>query len=125
MRFTRARLRPWTGTRRSGPTGDGLVCVTTPGTSGHILVGYWKRSFCPTLGIRRLTPRICEEYSRPMGPSTTTWRNWAGNHQATAAAVRHPTTTDEVADAVRTAAADGRTVKPVGTGHSFTAAAAT
>jgi L-gulonolactone oxidase len=60
-----------------------------------------------------------------MGPSTTAWRNWAGNQQATAAAVRHPASTDEVADAVRTAAADGRTVKPIGTGHSFTAAAAT
>ena len=36
-----------------------------------------------------------------------------------------PPATDEVAAAVRAAAARGRTVKPVGTGHSFTAAAAT
>src|SRR5262252_5421482 len=98
MRCTRARLRPWTGTRRRGPTGDGLVCVTTPETSGEILTGYWNRSFCPTLGIRRLTPRIYEEYSRLMATSTTAWRNWAGNQQAIAAAVRQPASTDEVAD---------------------------
>jgi L-gulonolactone oxidase len=60
-----------------------------------------------------------------MATSTTAWRNWAGNQQAVAAAVRHPASTDEVADAVRTATADGRTVKPIGSGHSFTATAAT
>jgi L-gulonolactone oxidase len=60
-----------------------------------------------------------------MPPSTTAWRNWAGNQQVVAAAVRHPASTDEVAEAVRTAAAEGRTVKPIGTGHSFTATAAT
>src|SRR5215469_15676886 len=103
MRFTRARLRPWTGTRRSGPTGDGLVCVTTPGTSRDTLTGYWKRSFCPTLGIRRLTPRICEEYSRTMATSatvtSTAWSNWAGNQHAVAAAVVHPRSAAEVAEA--------------------------
>jgi L-gulonolactone oxidase len=56
---------------------------------------------------------------------TPSWTNWAGNQRATAAAVLQPTNADEVAQAVRSAAADGRTVKPVGTGHSFTAAAAT
>ena len=61
----------------------------------------------------------------PWQTLTTAWRNWAGNHRAIAAAVARPTSTDEVADVVRRAAAAGRTVKPVGTGHSFTAAAAT
>src|SRR5262245_24996327 len=123
MRCTRARLRPCTGTRRRGPTGDGLVCVTTPGTSGTFPPGYWNRSFCPTLGSRRLTPRIHEEYSRPMATPATAWRNWAGNQHAVAAAVGHPASTADVAQAVTAAAAAGRTVKPIGTGHSFTAAA--
>jgi L-gulonolactone oxidase len=56
---------------------------------------------------------------------TPAWTNWAGNQSATAAAVLHPASTDEVAEAVRSAAAGGRTVKPVGAGHSFTAAAVT
>jgi FAD/FMN-containing dehydrogenase len=55
----------------------------------------------------------------------TVWQNWAGNHRSVAAAVTSPTTTAQVADAVRAASAQGQTVKPVGTGHSFTAAAAT
>ena len=53
------------------------------------------------------------------------WQNWAGNHRSVAAAVISPTSTAEVADAVRAAAERGSTVKPVGTGHSFTGAAAT
>jgi L-gulono-1,4-lactone dehydrogenase len=56
---------------------------------------------------------------------TTAWRNWAGNQEAVASAVARPTSTDAVAAAVRDVAAAGGTVKPVGTGHSFTAAAAT
>jgi L-gulonolactone oxidase len=60
-----------------------------------------------------------------MTTSATAWRNWAGNQQATAAAVVRPASTDEVAEAVRMAVAAGHTVKPVGTGHSFTATAAT
>src|SRR5262245_39314441 len=53
------------------------------------------------------------------------WVNWAGNQRAVATAVRRPASTDEVAAAVREAAGGHRTVKPVGSGHSFTAAAAT
>jgi L-gulonolactone oxidase len=53
------------------------------------------------------------------------WVNWAGNHRSVAASVINPTSTAEVADAVRAAATRGQTVKPVGTGHSVTAAAAT
>ncbi|MGW1892980.1 D-arabinono-1,4-lactone oxidase [Streptomyces sp. NPDC002004] len=53
------------------------------------------------------------------------WRNWAGN--VTARPVREvaPASVDELSAAVRRAAEDGLKVKAVGTGHSFTAAAAT
>src|SRR2546430_6496286 len=54
----------------------------------------------------------------------TEWVNWAGN-QRDAAVVRRPGSTDEVAALVKQARADGRTVKPAGAGHSFTAAAST
>lgn len=60
-----------------------------------------------------------------MAKQDTTWRNWAGNQQVTAHGVRRPTSTQEVAEAIRTALAAGGTVKPVGSGHSFTGAAAT
>src|SRR5689334_6153205 len=53
------------------------------------------------------------------------WSNWAGNHRATATRVAHPASTDEVAETVRAAAADGQRVKAVGAGHSFTPAALT
>ena len=52
------------------------------------------------------------------------WRNWAGNQRDTAETVT-PRGTAEVAALVKQAHADGRTVKPVGSGHSFTAAALT
>jgi len=52
------------------------------------------------------------------------WTNWAGN-QADSAAVTRPGSTAEVAALVKQARADGRTVKPVGAGHSFTGAALT
>jgi FAD-linked oxidoreductase len=54
-----------------------------------------------------------------------TWQNWAGT--ATADPVRRywPRSAEEIADAVRTAAAAGLTVRALGSGHSFTAAAVT
>ena len=52
------------------------------------------------------------------------WRNWSGN-QTDSAAVARPGSTAEVAALVKQARADARTVKPVGAGHSFTAAAGT
>ncbi|WP_138907349.1 D-arabinono-1,4-lactone oxidase [Streptomyces chryseus] len=63
--------------------------------------------------------------SRTASRTASTWRNWAGN--VTARPVREvtPASAEELADAVRAAAADGLKVKPVGTGHSFTAAAVT
>ncbi|MFJ3877302.1 D-arabinono-1,4-lactone oxidase [Streptomyces sp. NPDC090077] len=53
------------------------------------------------------------------------WRNWAGNVRATPARVVTPASADELREAVRRAAEEGLRVKAVGTGHSFTAAAAT
>ncbi|MFF3690488.1 D-arabinono-1,4-lactone oxidase [Streptomyces sp. NPDC002187] len=60
-----------------------------------------------------------------LNSQTSTWRNWAGN--VTARPVREvtPASPQELADAVRSAAEDNLTVKAVGTGHSFTALAAT
>ncbi|UNO39544.1 FAD-binding protein [Streptomyces sp. MST-110588] len=58
------------------------------------------------------------------GPGTV-WRNWAGNITSRPVRTVVPSTTEELAAAVRRAAADGLTVKAVGTGHSFTAVAAT
>jgi FAD-linked oxidoreductase len=54
-----------------------------------------------------------------------TWQNWAGT--ATAEPVRRywPRSTEEIADAVRAAATAGLTVRALGSGHSFTPAAAT
>ncbi|WP_371676298.1 D-arabinono-1,4-lactone oxidase [Streptomyces sp. NBC_01276] len=55
----------------------------------------------------------------------TTWHNWAGNIAATPARVVSPASVGELQEAVRRAAEEGLRVKAVGTGHSFTAAAAT
>ncbi|MPY31985.1 FAD-binding protein [Streptomyces adustus] len=54
-----------------------------------------------------------------------TWRNWGGNVSARPAREVTPASVDELAAAVRKAAEDGLKVKAVGTGHSFTAIAAT
>jgi L-gulono-1,4-lactone dehydrogenase len=53
------------------------------------------------------------------------WQNWAGNQRIRAASVARPASTAEVAGLVRAAAEAGSTVKPVGSGHSFTATALT
>ncbi|MFB6614539.1 D-arabinono-1,4-lactone oxidase [Streptomyces sp. NPDC085524] len=55
----------------------------------------------------------------------TAWRNWAGNVTATPVRTVTPVSVGELQEAVRRAAQDGLRVKAVGTGHSFTAAAAT
>jgi len=47
------------------------------------------------------------------------WRNWGGNQHSVASSVLMPGSTDEVAALVREAAAGGRRVKAVGSGHSF------
>ena len=56
---------------------------------------------------------------------TRAWRNWAGNQTMTPCAVEQPSSTVEVADAVRRATAAGRRAKAVGSGHSFTGIALT
>jgi L-gulonolactone oxidase len=57
----------------------------------------------------------------PAPPSARTrWRNWAGNERAVAEAVR-PRSADEVAAVLTSAAVRGRRVRPIGSGHSFTA----
>ncbi|MBM9507250.1 D-arabinono-1,4-lactone oxidase [Actinacidiphila acididurans] len=58
-------------------------------------------------------------------PRTGTWHNWAGNVTARPARTEAPASVDELAAVVRRAAADGLPVKAVGSGHSFTTAAAT
>ncbi|GGV46662.1 FAD-linked oxidoreductase [Streptomyces longisporoflavus] len=59
------------------------------------------------------------------GKSTAAWRNWAGNVTVRPAREVTPASVDELRDALRQAREDGLKVKPVGTGHSFTATAAT
>ncbi|MGV9567665.1 D-arabinono-1,4-lactone oxidase [Streptomyces sp. NPDC003480] len=54
-----------------------------------------------------------------------TWRNWAGNVTARPLREITPASVEELSAAVRRAAEDGLKMKAVGTGHSFTAAAAT
>jgi FAD-linked oxidoreductase len=53
------------------------------------------------------------------------WRNWAGNQRASADRVVRPAGAADVASLVTEARAAGGTVRAVGAGHSFTAAAAT
>ncbi|MGP4004420.1 D-arabinono-1,4-lactone oxidase [Streptomyces sp. 8N706] len=57
--------------------------------------------------------------------SSKVWRNWAGNVTARPVRSLAPSSAGEVARIVTAAAEDGLTVKPVGTGHSFTTTAAT
>jgi len=54
-----------------------------------------------------------------------TWRNWAGLASAAPARVVTPADPDEVVAAVRAARDEGRRVKMVGSGHSFTDVAVT
>jgi FAD-linked oxidoreductase len=55
----------------------------------------------------------------PAGPRR--WQNWAGNQSAAGLAVAHPGRAEEVVDLVVAAGRAGRTVKAIGSGHSFTA----
>lgn len=54
-----------------------------------------------------------------------TWTNWAGNQSATPSAVHLPRDQEEVSTIVRRAAEARRTVKAIGSGHSFTSTAVT
>ncbi|WP_405984539.1 D-arabinono-1,4-lactone oxidase [Streptomyces sp. NBC_00872] len=63
--------------------------------------------------------------TRTGGPGMSVWRNWAGNVTARPAREVSPASVEELTGIVRRAAEEGLKVKPVGTGHSFTATAAT
>ena len=58
-------------------------------------------------------------------PDRRVWRNWAGTATATPARWSRPRNEAEISAAVKDAAAAGLTVRALGSGHSFTAAAAT
>jgi FAD-linked oxidoreductase len=58
-------------------------------------------------------------------PEHRVWRNWAGTATATPARWCRPRSEAEIAAAVKDAASAGLTVRALGSGHSFTAAAAT
>ncbi|MEV6776746.1 D-arabinono-1,4-lactone oxidase [Streptomyces syringium] len=62
---------------------------------------------------------------RTTGTSSSAWRNWAGNVTVRPERTAAPASAEELATLVAEAAAEGLRVKAVGTGHSFTAAAAT
>ncbi|MGH3436981.1 MAG: FAD-binding protein, partial [Sciscionella sp.] len=61
----------------------------------------------------------------PQQPSPARWRNWAGTVAAAHARLACPRDTDEIAATVERAAREGLTVKPLGSGHSFTSIGAT
>lgn len=63
------------------------------------------------------TPRRTTRSGRPV------WSNWSGSVTADPVRVEHPRSTEDVAASVRTARALGLRVKPVGSGHSFSAVA--
>jgi FAD-linked oxidoreductase len=50
----------------------------------------------------------------------STWRNWSGTESATGVETLRPRSADELAAAVKSAAEQGRKLKAVGSGHSFT-----
>jgi L-gulono-1,4-lactone dehydrogenase len=53
------------------------------------------------------------------------WQNWAGTARSQPVHVARPRDVSEIAEAVTVAAKDGFTVRPRGSGHSFTSIAAT
>ena len=59
------------------------------------------------------------------GRSQQDWQNWAGNQSASPLQVAQARDVDDVSLVVRSAAERGLRVRPVGAGHSFTAAAVT
>lgn len=58
-----------------------------------------------------------------MAEAATHWSNWAGCQRADCTVVL-PSSTDEIAATIRAAAQRGERVRPVGSGHSFSAIAA-
>ena len=54
-----------------------------------------------------------------------TWQNWAGTASADPVRRYWPRSVEEIANAIKAAADAGLTVRALGSGHSFTPAAAT
>lgn len=54
----------------------------------------------------------------------STWRNWSGTESATGVEIVRPGSADELAAAVKAAAEQGKKLKAVGAGHSFTGCSA-
>jgi FAD-linked oxidoreductase len=50
----------------------------------------------------------------------TQWSNWAGTASASPQVIHGPTTLEGIVTAIGTAAADGKRIRPLGSGHSFT-----
>ena len=61
----------------------------------------------------------------PKPPDRSVWSNWAGIQRCAPDVIAHPSGTEELASTVKEAVAAGRSVKVVGSGHSFTDAACT
>ncbi|CAN5617937.1 D-arabinono-1,4-lactone oxidase [soil metagenome] len=60
-----------------------------------------------------------------MADTTGTWSNWAGTYQVSPQRIAHPRSAADIADEIAGAAENGRSVKAVGSGHSFTDIAVT
>ncbi len=50
----------------------------------------------------------------------TTWRNWSGSVSCSPTSIAKPSSLDEIVSLVQTCAANGKTIRAVGSGHSFT-----
>ncbi|WP_166986087.1 D-arabinono-1,4-lactone oxidase [Canibacter zhoujuaniae] len=55
--------------------------------------------------------------------SKAVWSNWSGAHQVTPKQVLHPASTADISAAIETAISQGRKLRPIGSGHSFTGCA--
>lgn len=72
----------------------------------------------------RIPDRTCVPGTvAPRSLAKTPWSNWAGNQRTAPQPVLTPSSVDEVVAAVRAAAPTGHRIRPVGSGHSFSAIA--
>ncbi|MBB6635183.1 D-arabinono-1,4-lactone oxidase [Cohnella thailandensis] len=60
-----------------------------------------------------------------MSTQTQRWSNWSGSAVANPTQVLYPTSAEEIASIVRSCRKEGRSLRVVGSGHSFTPVAAT
>lgn len=63
--------------------------------------------------------------AKAMIRTQSSWKNWAGNQRCSPDAIDRPITEHQLQDIVKGAAASGKRVRAVGSGHSFTAIACT